>query len=141
MAIRCFGSRHSGSVGQCLGRRATIGDVNGDGWPDIIAGEGPAPNAFNGSRLSVWDGKTGVFIGGGFSLSTTHKGGLRVGAGDIDNDGRDEIFTCFGPSNDATRMDVLRYNPNVPNIGYVRTARRSVRSQARTPRRLPRGGR
>ena len=104
------------------GVEATIGDVNGDGWPDIIAGEGPAINSTNGSRLSVWDGKTGVFIGGGFSLSATHKGGLRVGAGDIDNDGRDEIFTCFGMSNEATRMDVLRYNPSVPNIGYVKTS-------------------
>jgi len=104
------------------GVEATIGDVNGDGWPDIIAGEGPAINATNGSRLSVWDGKTGTFIGGGFSLSATHKGGLRVGAGDIDNDGRDEIFTCFGMSNEVTRMDVLRYNPNVPNIGYARAS-------------------
>ena len=101
------------------GAEATIGDVNGDGWPDIIVGEGPAINSNNGSRLSVWDGKTGVFIDGGFSLSVTHKGGLRVGAGDIDADGRDEIFTCFGMSNDVTRRDVLRYNPSVPNIGYV----------------------
>src|SRR5262245_18312372 len=104
------------------GGEATIGDVNCGGWPDIIAGEGPPTNAAKSSRLSVWDGKTGTFIGGGFSLSATHKGGLRVGAGDIDNDGRDEIFTCFGMSSEVTRMDILRYNPNVPNIGYVRTS-------------------
>ena len=49
------------------------------------------------------------------------KGGLRVGAGDIDADGRDEILTCFGPSNQASRSDILRYNPATNNIGYVTT--------------------
>jgi hypothetical protein len=104
------------------GVEATIGDVTGDGWPDIIAGEGPALDSPNGSRLSVWDGKTGVLIESQFSLNLKHKGGLRVGAGDINADGKDEIFTCFGMSSEATRMDVLTYNPGVPNIGYVKTS-------------------
>jgi len=69
----------------------------------------------------VWDGKTGAFIGG-FALGTNFKGGLRVGAGDIDNDGQDEIFTCFGPGDQPSRMDVFRYNAWVPNIGYVKSS-------------------
>ena len=65
--------------------------------------------------------KTGAFIGG-FALGTNFKGGLRVGAGDIDNDGQDEIFTCFGPGDQPSRMDVFRYNAWVPNIGYVKSS-------------------
>ena len=67
------------------------------------------PGSTYGSRFGVWDGKTGVFIGG-YALRTNFKGGLRVGAGDIDNDGQDEIFTCFGPGDQPSRMDVFRYN-------------------------------
>ena len=101
------------------GADVALGDVNGDRWPDILAGEGPTPNSTYGSRFGVWDGRTGVYIGG-FSTSTNHRGGLRVGAGDIDGDGRDEIFTCFGPSNQPTRRDVFRVNAT--NIGYVKSS-------------------
>ena len=104
------------------GVEATIGDINGDGWPEVIAGEGPALDSPNGSRLSVWDGKTGVLYQGQFSLNLKLKGGLRVGAGDIDADGKDEIFTCYGSSSEASRVDVLTYNPGVPNIGYVKAS-------------------
>jgi hypothetical protein len=102
---------------QNAGVEAAVGDVNGDGWPDIIAGEGPTPFSPNGSRFGVWDGRTGVYIGG-YATSSAHRGGLRVGAGDINGDGRDEIFTCYGPGPQATRVDVLRLNAT--NIGYVK---------------------
>ena len=41
---------------------ATVGDVNGDGWPDIIAGEGATPPGTPSSKISIWDGKTGTWL-------------------------------------------------------------------------------
>ena len=39
------------------GAEATIGDINGDGWADIITSEGPSQPAIAGPRFIVWDGR------------------------------------------------------------------------------------
>lgn len=69
------------------------GDVNGDGFADIIAGTGVG----GGSRVVVHDGKTGEVIENFFAFDPGLRTGVRVGAGDIDGDGDDDIIVGGGP--------------------------------------------
>lgn len=68
------------------------GDVNGDGFADIITGAGSGA----GSHVKVFDGQTGSELQSFFAYPTTFSGGVRVAAGDLDGDGRAEIITGPG---------------------------------------------
>ncbi|KKW31915.1 MAG: hypothetical protein UY77_C0041G0009 [Candidatus Uhrbacteria bacterium GW2011_GWA2_53_10] len=74
------------------GVKITLGDVDGDGALDIIAGSGPggAPAV----RVYRTDGKQ---LGGEFmAYDKKFRGGVNVAAGDVDGDGTDEIITGPG---------------------------------------------
>jgi len=75
------------------GVTVTLGDVNGDGVADVIAGAGPggAPHVkvFNGTDLSE--------LASFFAFDPGFTGGVRVAAGDVDGDGRADIIVGAGP--------------------------------------------
>jgi REJ domain/FG-GAP-like repeat/FG-GAP repeat len=73
------------------GVRVAAGDVNGDGYSDIIVGA-----ATTTSHVKVFSGKTGGEIGSFFAFPG-FGGGVFVAAGDVNNDGRTDIITSAGP--------------------------------------------
>jgi len=68
------------------------GDVNGDGFDDIITGSGAGASP----HVKVFDGRSGSGLHSFFPYSASFSGGVRVAAGDLDGDGRAEILTSPG---------------------------------------------
>lgn len=72
------------------GVRPAVGDVDGDGYPDVVVAQGSG-----GATVSVFDGRTGQ-PGLSFTAYAGFTGGASVAVGDVDGDGRGEIVTGAG---------------------------------------------
>jgi hypothetical protein len=69
-----------------------VGDVNGDGFADIITGA----DAGGGPHVEVWSGKDGSLLMSFLAYDAAFTGGVRVAAGDVNGDGRADIITAPG---------------------------------------------
>ena len=80
------------------GVRVAGGDVNGDGFDDIVTGAG---NGGSG-HVKVFDGVTGAEVRSFLAFGGGYSGGVFVAAGDVNDDGLAEIVTGadegFGPT-------------------------------------------
>ncbi len=83
--------------------RATVGDFNGDGTPDLAFATGPGTTA----AVRVLDGRTGADLGGLTTVLDGFGGGVYVAAGDLDGDGRDELAVS-ADAGCGTRVTVFR---------------------------------
>src|SRR5439155_16076687 len=70
------------------GVRVAVGDVSGDGFPDIITAPGPG----GGPDIHVYDGRTGALIKRFWAFDPNFTGGSFVAAGDVNGDGFADII-------------------------------------------------
>ncbi|AWM40013.1 FG-GAP repeat protein [Gemmata obscuriglobus] len=73
------------------GVSVAAGDVNGDGFDDIITGSSQGPH------VKVFDGRTGQTRASFFGFDAGFTGGVRVGTADADGDGKADIVAAAGP--------------------------------------------
>src|SRR5262249_15385207 len=71
------------------GVRVAGGDVNGDGYADVVVAAGPG----GPPRVCVFDGKTHMAFQDFFADSPNGRAGLQVAAGDLDHDTKADIAT------------------------------------------------
>jgi hypothetical protein len=86
------------------GVNVACGDIDGDGFDEIVTGSGPGPTFGPHVRGWNWDGlaETTSIDQINFMAYGTMKRGVNVACGDIDGDGMAEIITAPGPGSQLT---------------------------------------
>jgi hypothetical protein len=74
------------------GVTVAVGDINGDGFPDIITGTGPG----GGPNVKVFDGRTFQQIDSFMAFTPDFRGGVNVAVGDLTGNGQEDIVVGAG---------------------------------------------
>ncbi len=75
------------------GVAVAVGDVTGDGTPDVVTAAGPG----GGPHVEVFDGKTGALVRSFYAYDQAFRGGVAVAVGDVTGDGTPDVVTAAGP--------------------------------------------
>ena len=81
------------------GVNVAAGDLDGDGFDEIVTGAGPGP--IFGPHVRGWNvdgGMAEAMPGSSWMAYGTNRMGVKVACGDLDGDGIDEVVTAPGPS-------------------------------------------
>lgn len=83
------------------GVRVATGDVNGDGYKDIVTSPGPGGAPF----VAVYSGLSGTLLKSLQAYDAGFTGGVSVATGDVDGDGKADIITA--PSSGGPHVKVF----------------------------------
>src|SRR5207247_2777866 len=112
-AAALLGSFFAYQPGFTGGVFVAAGDVNGDGRAEVITGAGasgaPRVKVIDGTKvgLHLADGRIAftALLGNFLAYPATFTGGVTVGAGDVNGDGRADVIAS--PASGAQRIEVI----------------------------------
>jgi large repetitive protein len=117
------------------GVRVAVGDVTGDGVPDIVTAPGPgmAP------QIKVFDGTSGAEVANYMAYHESFTGGVYVAVADVDGDGHADIITGAGQGG-GPHVKVMSGAYVVPPIDGSPTSTTTSTSTTPTTSGLPGAG-